>query len=204
LLATRAAMDCPVVFGPVTPLATNAAPMARAFLERLYARTGPNSDAARTRDWGCGNSLIDREAVPLPDPPFDARTNEVGGEDDLLFVGLQNAGIRFAWSADAEVIEYVEGDRARWPHMLARSFAYGQGASQNCVHGGRVNVPGLMGWMAVGLAQSVLFGLIALPARLVAGPARGAACIDKAVQGLGKIFWADKLAPRFYGVASRG
>ena len=130
LLATRAAMDCPVVFGPVTPLATNAAPMARAFLERLYARTGPNSDAARTRDWGCGNSLIDREAVPLPDPPFDARTNEVGGEDDLLFVGLQNAGIRFAWSADAEVIEYVEGDRARWPHMLARSFAYGQGASQ--------------------------------------------------------------------------
>jgi len=204
LLATSASMNCPVVFGPVTPLATGAHPMARAFLERLYARTGPDNDAPRTRDWGCGNSLIDRKALELPDPPFDARTNEMGGEDDLLFVGLQNAGTRFAWSATAEVIEYVEGNRTRWPHMLARSFAYGQGASQNCVHDGRVDVPGLLGWMIVGAAQAALFGLIALPARLAGGPARGAACIDKAVQGLGKVFWADRLAPRFYGAASRG
>lgn len=204
LLATRAALDCPVVFGPVTPLATGAGPTALAFLERLYARTGPAIDAARTRDWGCGNSLIDRQGVTLPDPPFDPRTNEVGGEDDLLFVGLQNAGVRFAWSADAEVIEYVEGQRARWPHMLARSFAYGQGASQNCVHGSRIDVPGLLGWMAVGLGQAAVFGLAVLPARLISGPRRGAACLDKAVQGLGKVFWLERLAPRFYGTASRG
>lgn len=203
LLTTRTAMDCPVVFGPVTPLATGAAPTARAFLERLYARRGPASDALRTRDWGCGNSLIDRRDVPLPEPPFDLRTNEVGGEDDLLFVGLQNAGVRFAWSADAEVIEYVEGQRARWPHMLARSFAYGQGASQNCIHGSKIDYPGLLGWMAVGLAQAVVFGLAALPARIAAGPRKGAACLDKAVQGFGKLFWMERLAPRFYGAASR-
>lgn len=204
LLVTREALDCPVVFGPVSPLALGARPMTRAYLERLYARTGPEQDAPRTRDWGCGNSLIDRAVVSLPDPPFDIRTNEVGGEDDLLFVGLQEAGIRFAWSARADVIEYVEGNRARWPHMLARSFAYGQGASQNCIHGGRVNLPALAGWMVVGMGQAVVFGLAALPARLMGGAQAGAACLDKAVQGIGKVFWADGLAPRFYGAASRG
>lgn len=204
LLATRDAMDCPIVFGPVKPLALDAAPTARAFLERLYARTGPREDALRSRDWGCGNSLIDRARVTLPDPPFDVRTNEMGGEDDLLFVGLQSAGVRFAWSAKAEVIEHVEGKRARWPHMLARSFAYGQGASQNCIHGSKVDYPGLLSWMAVGLGQALVFGLIALPARLTAGPGAGAACLDKAVQGIGKLFWMERLAPRFYGAASRG
>ncbi|WP_429912840.1 glycosyltransferase family 2 protein [Glycocaulis sp.] len=204
LLTTRSAMDCPIVFGPVTPLAVDASPTARAFLERLYARTGPQEDALRSRDWGCGNSLIDRARVSLPEPPFDVRTNEMGGEDDLLFVALQDAGVRFAWSAGAEVIEHVEGKRARWPHMLARSFAYGQGASQNCIHGSKVDYPGLLGWMAVGLGQAMVFGLIALPARLAAGPGAGAACLDKAVQGIGKLFWMESLAPRFYGAASRG
>jgi glycosyltransferase involved in cell wall biosynthesis len=204
LLATRETADCPVVFGPVTPLAADAGPTARALLERLYARTGPQEDALRTRDWGCGNSLMDRAGITLPDPPFDPRTNELGGEDDLLFVGLQNAGVRFAWSAHAGVIEHVEGKRARWPHMLARSFAYGQGASQNCIHGSKVDYPGLLGWMAVGLGQAVVFGLAALPARLAAGPGMGAACLDKAIQGLGKLFWMERLAPRFYGTASRG
>ncbi|MGY6662782.1 MAG: glycosyltransferase family 2 protein [Glycocaulis sp.] len=204
LLATREAMDCPIVFGPVIPLAVDASPTARAFLERLYTRSGPQEDALRSRDWGCGNSLIDRAAVSLPQPPFDVRTNEMGGEDDLLFVGLQDTGVRFAWSAKAEVIEHVEGKRARWPHMLARSFAYGQGASQNCIHGSKVDYPGLLGWMVVGLGQAMVFGLIALPARLAAGPEAGAACLDKAVQGIGKLFWMERLAPRFYGAASRG
>lgn len=204
LLATREAMDCAIVFGPVTPLATGAAPMARAYLERLYARTGPDEDSERTRDWGCGNSLIDRKAVTLPDPPFDVRTNEVGGEDDLLFVSLQDAGVRFAWSARAEVIEYVEGGRTRWSHMFARSFAYGQGASQNCIHGRHVDLAPLLGWMMVGLGQAIVFGLLVLPAHLASGPHRSAACLDKAVQGLGKLFWADHLSPRFYGAAARG
>lgn len=204
LVRTRKEMDRPVVFGPVTPLAVGAPLTARAYLERLYARTGPSTDAPRTRDWGCGNSLIDRRAITLPDPPFDARANEVGGEDDLLFTALREAGVRFAWSAGAEVVEYVEGQRARWPHMLARSFAYGQGASQNCLHATRVDLAALLGWMAVGAGQFVVFGLAALPARLIAGPARGAACLDKAVQGLGKLLWMEALAPRFYGAASRG
>lgn len=204
LLATRAALDTPVVFGPVTPLATGQGPIVTAMLERLYARTGPDSDAERIRDWGCGNSLLDRAALPLPDPVFDASSNETGGEDDVLFVQLREKGVRFGWSARAEVIEFVEGNRVNWKHLLARSFAYGQGASQNCVHGNRVNVPALAGWMVVGAGQALVYGLAALPAALAGGPKAGALCIDKAVQGVGKLIWAESLAPRFYGAAARG
>ncbi len=204
LLATREGLDTPVVFGPVTPLATGAGPIVTAMLERLYARTGPDSDAERTRDWGCGNSLLDRSCLTLPDPVFDPRTNETGGEDDVLFVQLREKGVRFGWSARAEVIEFVEGNRVHWKHLLARSFAYGQGASQNCVHGNRVNVPALAGWMVVGAGQALIYGLAALPAALAGGPKAGALCIDKAVQGVGKLIWAESLAPRFYGAAARG
>lgn len=204
LLKTRQALDTPVVFGPVTPLATGQGPMVTAMLERLYARTGPEADDYRTRDWGCGNSLLDRSALTLPDPVFDPRTNETGGEDDVLFVALQKQGVPFGWSAGAEVIEFVEGSRVHWKHLLARSFAYGQGASQNCVHAGRVNIPALAGWMVVGAGQALVYGLAALPAALAGGPKAGALCIDKAVQGTGKLIWAESLAPRFYGAAARG
>ncbi|MFN3834603.1 MAG: glycosyltransferase family 2 protein [Glycocaulis sp.] len=204
LLTTRERLGTPVVFGPVTPLATGAGPIVIAMLERLYARTGPDDDGERTRDWGCGNSLLDRAALSLPDPVFDDSSNETGGEDDVLFVGLQEKGVRFGWSARAEVIEFIEGHRVRWNHLLARSFAYGQGASQNCVHGSRIDVPALAGWMVVGAGQALVYGLAALPATLAAGPAASALCIDKAVQGAGKLIWAESLAPRFYGAAARG
>ncbi len=201
LLAARETLNAQIVFGPVTAAAHDDGAVRRAFMRRLYSRGGADTDVLLDDTWGCGNSLIDRGALDLPDPPFHPATNETGGEDDQLFTALRRQGCRFGWAAQAHVTEHVEGRRARWRYLLARSFAYGQGASQNCVHEGRTDWAGAGFWMAVGAGQLAVYG-IALPVALLAGAERGAACLDRAVQGAGKLVWAESLGPRFYGASA--
>lgn len=187
-----------VVFGPVRPQASGAGPVRTAWLRRLYARLPDLDDGVIDKPWGCGNSLIDLRIAPLPDPPFDQAANEIGGEDDLLFARLKAAGVTFAWANGAEVIEHVEAGRGRWAALARRAFAFGQGPSQDAVASGRpVKVAG---WMAVGAIQATIFAAASPAARLF-GPAPCAACIDRAVQGAGKLIWIDRFAPRFYGAA---
>ncbi|TGY87793.1 glycosyltransferase [Marinicauda algicola] len=200
LMETRERLDAPVVFGPVAAQAPQAGALRRAYVTRLYSRSGPGADSVLTKPYGCGNSLIDRAAAPLPAEPFDPATNETGGEDDLLFARLAARGTRFAWSARAHVVEHVDPRRARWAYLMARSFAYGQGPSQACVTGERVRPLRLAAWMGIGAAQMAVFGAAALPARL-AGAEAAAACLDRAVQGAGKVLWMDAFGPRFYGAA---
>lgn len=200
LIQTREQLDAPVVFGPVRAEAAGGGQLRQAYMTRLYSRFGPDRDRLLSKPFGCGNSLIDRAAVPLPALPFDPATNETGGEDDVLFAQLASQGTRFAWSAGAGVIEHVGPGRAKWRYLMARSFAFGQGPSQSCLAGDRIRLLRLTGWMGIGGAQMVLFGLAAGPARL-AGAQTSAAFIDKAIQGAGKLFWMDVFEPRFYGAA---
>lgn len=201
LLAMQAQTGAAVVFGPVRAQAEATDPVRSAWMRRLYSRAPNLSDGMTHEAFGCGNSLIDRQAVRLPDPPFDAAANELGGEDDILFARLQEAGARFAWSEQAWVTEHVEGGRAAFSHLFKRSLAYGQGAPQNCMTRRPADFMGAAGWMAVGVLQAVVFGAAAAPARLVSAEA-SAACLDRAVQGLGKLVWFDWAAPRLYGEAS--
>ncbi|XBQ15679.1 MAG: glycosyltransferase family A protein [Oceanicaulis sp.] len=188
-----------VVFGPVSAEAPDhASALVKAYAGRLYDRRPAFETGEIGKPFGCGNSLIDRTRLALPDPVFDPALNETGGEDDRLFTALANAGAVFAWAAEAEVVEHVEGARANWSHLLKRSFAYGQGPSQTAAHLGRPL--GVAGWMIVGAAQLAIYGALAAPARL-AGAGACAAMIDRAAQGAGKLVWFDLAAPRFYGVA---
>lgn len=200
LMATRESLRTPVVFGPVRAEAPESGALRQAYMARLYARRGPAEDQVLDKPWGCGNSLIDRARAPLPALPFDPSTNETGGEDDLLFARLAEAGVYFGWSAKAEVIEHVDERRANWRYLMARSFAYGQGPSQNCIKGGRIRPVRLGAWMAIGAGQLAAYGLAAGPAR-VFGAKPCAAMIDKAVQGAGKLIWMERFEPRFYGAA---
>lgn len=187
-----------VTFGPVRPKADGAGPVKTAWLRRLYSRMPDHEDGLINKPWGCGNSLIDRSACALPDPPFDADANETGGEDDRLFARLAADGASFAWASRAAVIEHVEQDRGRWTSLARRAFAFGQGPSQDAA--GRKAWAAVAIWMAVGAVQAFAFSLFAAPSRLV-GARACAACIDKGVQGAGKVFWFDRFAPRFYGVS---
>jgi glycosyltransferase involved in cell wall biosynthesis len=198
LEAIAEATGAAVVFGPVEPEAQGAGPVRTAWLRRLYARLPDLPDGTGSGPWGCGNSLIDLTACRLPSPPFDPAANETGGEDDRLFSILEQQAAVFAWAARARVIEHVDPARGAWRALARRAFAFGQGPSQEAA--GRKAWIRLALWMGIGAAQAALFALAAAPARL-AGPQPCALCIDKAVQGAGKLVWFDRFAPRFYGAA---
>ena len=198
LEAVADATGAAVVFGPVSAEAAGAGAIRTAWLRRLYARLPRLADGLTDKPWGCGNSLIDRTRARLPDPPFDPAANETGGEDDRLFSILQADGVRFAWAGAARVVEHVDARRGAWTALIRRAFAFGQGPSQDAAAGKRWIRLGA--WMGVGALQAAVFTVLAAPARLAGAPAC-AACLDKAVQGAGKMLWFDRFAPRFYGAA---
>lgn len=200
LLATAEALDADIVFGPLRAEVSDPASLPGQFASRLYSRTGPASDAHLDKPYGCGNCLLDRAGLDLPEPPFDPAMNQCGGEDDVLFSHLTDQGARFAWSARAQAVEVVGEARSGWRHLLARSFAFGQGATQACVRDGAVNWGGIVCWMMIGLAQLAIYAPLSLAAALLRR-SLAVTALDKAVQGAGKLFWFSGFEPQFYGRA---
>jgi len=200
LLETAERLEANVVFGPLNGEALDVTGLRADMARRLYSRVGPAEDTLLDKPFGCGNSLIDRAAFDLADKPFDPRMNASGGEDDVFFALLARQGARFAWSARALGTETVEAGRTEWRYLLARSFAFGQGATQSCSRGEHVNWPGVVFWMGVGLAQTVVYGSLA-GLSTFAMRRRAAEFLDRCVQGAGKFLWIEAFEPRFYGQA---
>ncbi|MHA6289517.1 glycosyltransferase family 2 protein [Maricaulis sp. CAU 1757] len=201
LLSTADERGASVVFGPLLGDAGEASGLRGALARRVYSRPGPAEDSTLDAPYGCGNSLVDRQAFALDAAPFDPRLNATGGEDDAFFAELARQEARFAWSADAHAVETVDQHRTRWTYLLARSFAFGQGATQSAWQYARHPHLSVLAWMIIGVAQLGLYGLASLPALLL-GANRAAALIDRAAQGLGKVLWMDRFEPRFYGPAA--
>ena len=199
LVETSDAHESALVFGPVrsAPIA-GVSGLKADWLARLYSRIPDHETGLIDEHYGCGNSLIDRNRVELPSPVFDIASNDVGGEDDVLFAYLVDHGALRAWSNEACVIEHVEDQRLNWRNMFQRSFSHGQSPTQYAAAAGRRHL--IPFWMAVGAAQLLVFSALALPARILSTRAC-AKCLDKAVQGLGKILWNSSLTPQFYGAA---
>ncbi|WP_417483972.1 glycosyltransferase family 2 protein [Maricaulis salignorans] len=201
LLETARTLDAQVVFGPLRAEVNAPSSLPGQLATRLYSRTGPAADSLLDEPFGSGNSLIDRDAFKLPDQPFDPALNQIGGEDDAFFALLAAQGARFGWSSRAKAVEVVGEGRTNWSHLLSRSFAFGQGATQNCARPDAVDRAGIAFWMAVGLAQILAFAplaLLSLPVRR----ALAVKALDKAVQGAGKVLWFRGLEPKFYGQAN--
>jgi glycosyltransferase involved in cell wall biosynthesis len=198
LLDTQAETAADAVFGPIAGRAPDAPAAHRAYLEAFFSRAGPARSGPLEHAFGCGNSLLVR-ATALPGPaPFDVAADETGGEDDVLFAGLKGRGGRFAWAAEALAYEHAPAHRARLGYALRRAFAYGQGPSQTCAREG--DVAGVARWMTVGLGQAALFGAAAAVLWALRRPGR-AAMLDRAVRGVGKVFWMSGLEPQLYGRA---
>lgn len=192
-----------VVFGPVKAArdGVKADAVTLAWADRLYARMPALADGLIDAPWGCGNSLVDRAACPLPEPVFDAQTNDIGGEDDLLFAEIAGRGGRFAWTGEALVHEHVDPARLSRSALFRRSFAFGQGPSQTAADQRRWRAVAM--WMAVGALQAVAFGpaAMAMDALSAGSPRLRAQLLDRASQGVGKLAWLNQFAPRFYGAA---
>lgn len=196
LLRAREETGADAVFGPITGRAPDAANWLKPWLERFFGREGPAHSGLIDDPFGCGNSLMVR-ATALPGPtPFDTGTDQAGGEDDALFAALAARGGRFGWAADAWVEEFAPAHRATLSYALARAFAYGQGPSQTAA--AAKDWPAVARWMAIGAAQTAVFGAASAALTLIASPKR-AEMYDRTARGIGKLFWMKGLEPRFYG-----
>ena len=199
LLQVQHQFDADVVFGPVRGCAPEPVRAHRVYLERFFSREGPKDAQILDGYFGCGDSLIRRAALPDPSAPFATSRNHTGGEDDMLFATMKARGARFAWAPDAWVLEHPEPSRLSLAYALRRAFAYGQGPSYACMARSPPDRLGAAYWMSVGLGQTLVFGALAALKWLAHAPDRAEA-LDRAVRGLGKIFWFPPFKLRFYGL----
>ena len=198
LLDAQRRFDADVVFGAVRGRAPDGQLTHRAYFEDFFSRKGP-AEAAVTRDYhGCGCSLVRRAALPDPVAPFSPARNQTGGEDDLLFAAMRDAGARFAWAPEAWVWEDPAPARLTLGYAVARAFVYGQGPTYHCATSTPPDVVGVARWMAIGLGQTGVYGLVALLKWLAGAPDRAFA-LDRAARGLGKVLWWGPFKLRLYG-----
>ena len=198
LLAAQARYAADVVFGPVRARAPAGVTRHRDYLERFFSREGPAEAGVIDHYYGCGDSLLRRAALPDPVAPFAVERNAIGGEDDMLFGHMQASGARFAWEPAAWVWEDPVPDRLSLDYTIRRAFAYGQGPSAHCAAAVPPDHLGVARWMAVGVAQSALFGLVAGFKWLTRAGDR-ADWLDRAARGLGKTLWWGPFKIQFYG-----
>lgn len=198
LLAAQEQTGADVVFGPIRGRAEDAEPWLKPYLERFFGRAGPARTQLIDEPHGCGNALMAR-ATALPGAaPFDTGADDIGGEDDVLFSALAARGGRFGWAADAWVDEFAPPHRTTLKYALARAFAYGQGPSQTAA--ARRDWPGVLRWMVVGAAQSLIWGAASAALFALRSPRRAHA-YDRLARGAGKIFWMKGFEPHFYGAS---
>lgn len=197
LHAAHQGLAADVTFGPVRGRADAAAPWKRTYLDAFFSRVGPDQTGVTEVVHGCGNAMMTRATALAATAPFDVRANETGGEDDRLFQQLTNEGRRFAWAAEAWVWEHAPEGRQTARYALARAFGYGQTPPQIAARDG--SPAGVVKWMAIGAAQTMMFGLAAACLALV-NRQRALPLADRAARGLGKVFWFKRL--RFYGAAA--
>jgi succinoglycan biosynthesis protein ExoM len=198
LLETQAAFDADVVFGPVEARIPAHISDHRAYLAQFFSRVGPDTACLLDHAYGCGNSLVRVSALPNRERPFNLRSNQIGGEDDVLFTAMRAAGRRFAWAPAARVYEDPAPERLSLAYTLPRAFAFGQGAPCRCAVA--PDPWGVAGWMVVGVAQALVRAPAAALAWLLRLPNRADA-FDSLARSLGKVLWWKPFKVRFYGLA---
>ncbi|MBB2907227.1 glycosyltransferase involved in cell wall biosynthesis [Rhizobium sp. RAS22] len=124
MVSAAKSFDADIVGGPVNREFD--APASRAVLSHplfgsIEAPTGPVDQIH-----GSGNCLISRRVFEtLQRPEFDVRFNFLGGGDMDFFTRCRKAGFKFAWNANALIIEYVPESRMAPRWIMERSLRTG-------------------------------------------------------------------------------
>lgn len=170
------------------------------YMADFFSRQPELADGLTDEVFGCGNSLLDRGQIELPTPPFELASNELGGEDDVLFAYLLERGGKVVWTNKVGAKEYIRPHRATHRYVWIRSFAFGQGHALYAWEANPRNWFGIIKWMGVGVVQSMLYGAISLGLLIIRHPAfiKWSA---KFCDAVGKIFWLRSLHPKLYGAA---
>lgn len=170
------------------------------YMTDFFSRTPEIADGLTEDVFGCGNSILDRGQIDLPEPPFELASNELGGEDDVLFDHLQRHGGKVVWTNKVRAKEYIRPHRATRNYVWVRAYAFGQGHALYAFEATPRNWFGVFKWMAVGVVQSLIFGLISAGLWVARHPSflKWSA---KFCDAIGKIFWPRPFHPRLYGAA---
>lgn len=191
--------EAALVFGPVNAVMSDPTDPFLEKMKPLFSRHSRGEDGLIDRGIGTGNCFIDRETAPLPTPVFDTSLNQTGGEDDALFRKLEDQGIRMAWTNAAVTLEHVPSSRATMGYVWRRNFAFGQAPTHEAADKGISGLPLILFWMAVGCAQTLIYGVRFAFTKLLRRP-EAVFNLGRMAQGVGKVFWADRLSPKFYGI----
>ena len=175
-----------VTFGPLVTVLPKSVTEHKAYFSKFFGRHDPSPRGFIDDFHGGCNTLIDVAQLPTKRPLFDPKTNETGGEDDLLFIAIADLGGRFAWEPDAPVYERVPIRRAHLGYTLRRAFVYGQGPTASALLTKQYHK--LFLWMAIGLGKFLWHGLRAAIGYALKLENR-AQHIDKSIRGLSKIFF---------------
>ena len=200
LLAVARRTGADAVFGPIEGRAEGGREIGAfsPYFSRRIDRADGADVTALAAYLGTNNSLFDRARCFACADPFDVALNESGGEDSLLLFRLRRDGRRFAWAAQADVVEWAPPRRLTWSYVRRRKFLSGQIRVfvRHMAAPRRWDVVAL--WMSLGLAQFVLAGAASLALRLFA-PHRARRAQATAFGGLGKVFWLRSFRPALYG-----
>jgi len=169
------------------------------YMQPLFCRVREYDTGLINEGIGTGNCFIDRGQQTLPEPAFDPALNHSGGEDNVFFDHLMAQGAKVAWIGAANTIEHVPADRATLNFVWRRNFAWGQGPSQHEADKGLSGLPGILKWMVVGVVQTFAYAALWAVAKLRRRP-EAVQHLGRLAQAIGKIFWAERLAPKLYGI----
>jgi glycosyltransferase involved in cell wall biosynthesis len=201
LLEAHKQTGAEVVFGPIEARFNQGCSKPQSYYSNFFSRKLDGESRIIDEPWGCGNSFMHRQKVLSGECPFNIATNETGGEDDLLWRDVIANGYKFGWAKDAWVYEDVPKNRANLGYTTKRAFAYGHNTVSQCFD--KSNPRYLTGIyrMCFGALQAVTLGAAAGVLWII-GHEKRAWAYDKALRGLGKVFWGGPFKVRIYGEAS--
>jgi len=191
--------DAALVFGPVNAVMPDPDNLFFEKMRPLFCREDQGEDGIIERGIGTGNCFIDRKKVKLPTPVFSVALNQTGGEDDALFRELEKQDINIAWTKAAVTLEHVPESRATMKYVWRRNFAFGQTPTHEAAGKGISGWPYVLLWICVGFVQVAIYSIRLGISKLRNRPDT-VYYLGRLAQGFGKIFWSDRLSPKFYGI----
>jgi len=170
LLRVQQAFTADAVFGPVRTRLFAPPRDHAAYFDAFFARDPGHAEGRISLYYGCGCSLIRRASLPQSNPSLPPATKSAARTTSCSRRWKPPALLVAA--PKAWVWEHPNRHASRFPDTLRRAFAYGQGPATKAWTGPQRDLRAIAYWMAVGLAQTIIYGAIAFASFLGKTPGR--------------------------------
>lgn len=203
MLACQSRFNADIVLGPVYPVFEVEQAGRDPFWRWFHtADTGLATGDTVARGCGTHNCLIVKHVCCIDDEPFDPALGLTGGEDSRFFQTVRSRGGRLIWCADAVINEFIPASRTTWTFAWRRRLRENQLLLQWFLWSNPPQYFQVPLWMAIGLAQMLVFFPLALVCVAVHRPT-AMKCGARVAGGIGKLIWFPGLTLIGYGPGHR-